>query len=105
MRVEGAVWIEASSQERLKTKALGTRPPYFERLHAVGSGTAAALRAADSRGRLSLHFLFRHRLALLLKLRVDFYLVSRDHLIGFVGHADDSHQLLEHGVRHTLFLR
>jgi hypothetical protein len=33
---------------------------------------------------------------------VDFDLVAGDELVGFVGHADDGLEFLEHGVGHTL---
>src|SRR5207302_6714684 len=45
------------------------------------------------------------RLTTPLKLFVDLHLIAGDHLVGFVGHADYGHQLLEHFVGHTFFLR
>ena len=41
----------------------------------------------------------------LLELRIDLHLVSGDHLVGLIRHADNRHQLVEHGVGHALLLR
>ena len=42
---------------------------------------------------------------LFFELRVYFYLISGDHLVGFIGHTHDRHQLFEHSVGHALLLR
>lgn len=39
------------------------------------------------------------------ELFVEFHLVAGNHFIGFIGHADDRLQLMEHLVGHTFFAR
>jgi hypothetical protein len=39
------------------------------------------------------------------ELFVDLYLVARDYFVGFVGHADDGLQFVEHRVSHSFFAR
>ncbi len=41
---------------------------------------------------------------LFLELRVDLDLIPRHHFVGFVGHADDCHEFLEHRISHALLL-
>ena len=39
-----------------------------------------------------------------LELVIDFDLIARHHFVGFIGHADDRHEFLEHGIRHAFLL-